>query len=78
MCLRTTDLKVKNVKHNCYLTHPKRDEDLDDVLLDCANQLELSKTDLVQWVTSPRSWFFIETEPEPEVSDFVQEFDACA
>jgi hypothetical protein len=78
VCLRNADLKIKTT-HNCYLTHPYRNEDTDDVLLDSANQLELSRKDLVGWVISERSWTFIDTEPEPEISDFFDEFSKlCA
>lgn len=76
MCLRNSDLNIKT-KNKCYLTHPNRNEDIDDVLLDSANQIELTKKDLIAWTTSPRSWLFFEQEPEPEVSDFLKEFERC-
>lgn len=80
MCLRTTDLEVKNITRDCYLTHPSRNEDTDDALLDVANRLEMSRKDLIEWITSPRSWYFIETESDPEEMDFLHEFESllCA
>lgn len=79
MCLRNADLEIKKIPGKCYLSHPNRNEDIDDVLLDSANQLEIDRTDLIQWVTSIRSWYFIDLEPEPEVSDFFRELESlCA
>jgi hypothetical protein len=78
MCLSNEDLERVQAIHDCYLTHPNRTEDTDDVLLDSANQRELSRTDLIEWVTSKRSWFLLEHEPDPEVSDFIDWFELCA
>jgi hypothetical protein len=73
--LRTIDLNVKT-KHDCYLNHPIRlqNDEIDDVLLDSANQLEISRVDLITWVTSKRSHEFITYNPEPDVHDFLAEF----
>ena len=80
MCLNYKDLdiatsKIPNTKH-CYLTHPKRDGDTDDVILDAANQLDLSRKDLVTWITSYTSWEFMRrvNNMELEVEDFSYEF----
>lgn len=78
MCLSNKDLNRIKAIHNCYLTHPNRTDDTDDVLLDSVNQLELSRKDLIEWVTSKRSWFLLENEPDPEVSNFMDEFEQCA
>jgi hypothetical protein len=69
MCIRTKDLKIATNKP-CYLTHPKRNDEIDDVLLDTANQLELSKQDLILWATSFRSYDFLE-----ELGDSLSEIE---
>lgn len=76
MCLRNADLAVEATSP-CYLNHPKRDDDIDDLLLDVANQLELSRKDLIRWVKSPRSWKFMYelSEVEIDMLDFEREFN---
>lgn len=76
MCLKNSDLNIKAL-HSCYLTHPARNEDTDDVLLDTANQMELSKGDLIKWVTSKKSYKFMDEfeDEDLEVTDFSREFD---
>ena len=74
MCLSYNDLNIK-ATGNCYLTHPNRNEDLDDVVLDAANQLELGKQDLIAWITSSSSWRFMKKaeQMELDVNDFSEE-----
>ncbi len=62
-------------KEQCYLTHPKRDDDTDDMLLDVANQFRLSKQEFNSWVADKRSWAFMEEflDIDLEVSDFLDE-----
>lgn len=74
MCLTYKDLNVQSA-HNCYLTHPSRNDDTDDVILDAANQLFLSKKDLMAWVTSEQSWVFMNMkDTDLDVCDFSDEF----
>lgn len=75
MCLNYKDLDITPNK-NCYLTHPQRNEDLDDIVLDAANQLDLSKQDLTSWLTSSSSWDFMMNaeQIELETEDFSNEF----
>ena len=78
MCLRYTDIEnIKEVHHDCYLTHPKRNEDTDDMILDAANQIEMRRKDLIAWLTSAKSWNLMEDaeDAEMDVSDFMREFN---
>jgi len=80
MCLRNSDLNITTIRP-CYLTHPARNEDTDDVLLDTANQLDLTRRDLVQWVVSKSSWHFMSefAQQEIDVNDFSKELERlCA
>ena len=76
MCLKNADLENINAIHECYITHPLRSDDSDDVLLDTANQLEMTKRDLIKWATSKKSYEFmnsIENIDEIEVWEFREE-----
>ena len=79
MCLKNADLdNIKEIADNCYLNHPERSDDSDDVLLDAANQCEMMRQDLIKWTTSARSFCFmdeIENIDDIDVSDFMKEFD---
>jgi len=78
MCLENMDIDSIEVSHDCYLTHPDRSDDSDDVLLDAANQCDLTKKDLVRWATSARSFCFmdeIDNISDIDVSDFRMEFE---
>lgn len=79
MCLKNADLDhVKDLPDKCYLNHPNRSDDSDDVLLDAANQSEISRKDLLFWTTSLESSLFmdeIEDISDIDVSDFRKEFD---
>jgi hypothetical protein len=60
--LRPQDLKAEiSLQGNCYLNHRMRSEELDDILLDTANQIYLDKKDLKRWVTSSKSAEFLNT-----------------
>ena len=76
MCLKNSDLNITAL-HNCYLTHPARSEETDDVLLDTANQMELTKRELLKWTLSKKSWKFMDEleDQEVDVTDFSREFD---
>jgi len=78
MYLRLSDLDYQESKADCYLTHPARSEDTDDVLIDVANQFEFTKKDLMVWVKATRSWNFMKSleNYEVDISDFVTEFDS--
>lgn len=78
MCLRYADIEnIKNIDHDCYLTHPKRNEDTDDMILDAANQIEMRRKDLIAWLKSTRSWNTMEEyeDSEMDVSDFIRELN---
>jgi hypothetical protein len=78
MCLRNEDIdSIKEITQNCYITHPLRNDDTDDVLLDTANQLDLTRKDLIEWITSDRSWQFMceANSSDLDVSDFLKEFE---
>lgn len=79
MCLRYSDIEnIKNVEHDCYLTHPKRNEDTDDMVLDAANRSDMKRKDLLAWLKSKRSWRMMEEhddESEMDESDFIREFN---
>jgi len=76
--LRYSDIEnIKNADHDCYLTHPNRSEDTDDMVLDAANQLDMRKKDLLAWLKSDRSWTLLDEAEgaDLEVSDFIKEFN---
>jgi len=78
VCLRYADINnIKDVHHDCYLTHPDRSDDIDDTVLDAANQLDMRRKDLVSWLKSDRSWKILEEAEgdELDVSDFIKEFN---
>lgn len=81
--LRPLDLQI-NAQNSpqgaCYLNHRSRSEELDDTLLDAANQIDLDKKDLRRWVNSSRSADFLNTFHglEIETTDFLTELKmAC-
>lgn len=76
MCLKNSDLIITAL-HSCYLTHPARNEETDDVLLDTANQMDLTKRELLRWVLSKKSWQFMDEfkDEEVDVTDFSKEFE---
>jgi hypothetical protein len=80
MHLRLSDLDDNKPKSECYLTHPFRSEDTDDVLIDVANQFELSKRDLSVWSTATSSWKFMENLEgcEVDLTDFIRELDSLS
>lgn len=64
----------------CYLNHRSRSEELDDFLIDAANQIYLDKKDLKRWVTSAKSAEFLNTFHglEIDIVDFLTELKiAC-
>jgi hypothetical protein len=78
VCLRYSDIdNIKDVHHDCYLTHPDRSDDTDDMVLDAANQIDMRKKELVSWLKSDRSWNILEEAEgeELDVSDFIKEFN---
>ena len=79
-CLRMSDLRVQPPEEVCcYLNHPSRCEDSDDMLIDVANQLDFTRKDLHRWVKSKRSHLFMEKIDaeggEIDITDFHAEFD---
>ena len=75
--LRLSDLEHAVEHAECYLNHSSRTEDSDDALIDVLNQLELIKSDLMEWVSSRRSWIFMEIRKgcDLDISDFLAEFE---
>jgi len=77
--LRPQDLQMDS-QGSCYLRHPSRSEELDDTLLDAANQIDLDKKDLRKWVLSSKSADFLDTFSGLEIEsiDFLTELKmAC-
>lgn len=74
---RLVDLE-RTYNSDCYLSHPYRSEDSDDLLIDVANQLEIYKQDLIQWLKSKRSWIFMSNTENYDIdtTDFLDEFDS--
>lgn len=78
MCLRYADIeRLRDIEHDCYLTHPNRNEDTDDMALDAANQLDMGRKDFVAWLTSSKSWAVLDeaNDIELDVSDFLKELN---
>jgi hypothetical protein len=77
MYLRLSDLDSLCVDACCYLTHPQRTDDSDDILIDVANQFDFTKQDLMRWVTSTKSGLFMDQlDGCVDTPDFVLEFDS--
>jgi len=71
MYLKYADIDYLNgVEYDCYITHPKRCDDTDDMVLDAANQLQLSKKYFITWLTSEASWECMEDEDDCDNIDF--------
>jgi hypothetical protein len=74
---RLTDLEHP-YDSDCYLSHPARSEDSDDLLIDVANQLGVYKQDLLAWLKSKKSWLFMHSMGKCDIdtTDFLNEFDS--
>jgi len=75
-----SDLQIDGDKYQpCYINHPFRSEDTDDILLDAVNQLEFTHKDLVRWVTSTKSKKFMDhlegEGADVDITDFYSEFE---
>jgi hypothetical protein len=70
--------KTRDRGSDCYLTHPNRCDDTDDLVLDAANRLDMDRKDFKAWLVSDKAWDFMDSFDgiDMEVSDFTAELEA--